>query len=88
MFIYHEIPKNHDKNPFNDIGFIPDQIEEVNEILSAKVGYKFSLSVEEIKSLNALKERSVNWGKPQLINEGTRIINLKDLRSSTLPSTS
>ncbi|SFN16791.1 hypothetical protein [Nitrosomonas communis] len=48
MFIYHEIPKNHDKNPFNDIGFIPDQIEEVNEILSAKVGYKFSLSVEEI----------------------------------------
>ena len=30
-------------------------------------GNKFNLSVEEIKSLNALKEKSVNWDKPQLI---------------------
>lgn len=67
VLIYHEIPKNPDKDSFHDFRFIPDQIEEVNELLSAKVGYKFNLSEEEIKSLNALKEKSVYWDKPQLI---------------------
>jgi hypothetical protein len=37
------------------------------------VRYKFNLSVEEIKNLNALKEKFVNWDKHQLLNERINI---------------
>lgn len=67
VLIYHEIPRNPDKNSFKEFKFIPDQVDEVNDLLSAKVGFKFNLSTEEIDNLNALKEEARDWNKAQLI---------------------
>lgn len=72
VLTYYELSKNPDKNSFKEFRFIPDQIDEVNDLLSAKVGFKFNLSTEEIISLNALKKESSSWDKLQLIEAASQ----------------